>query len=104
MLFRTRDLLVRQLTQLINALRGHLAEHCVFASIGAAYLYRLAAAMSDEKTGLPEPFRQLGAPYVEQIEAFSPRVNDLDRQMRKVPKPTAYTGCKPCRRSGRLRQ
>ena len=29
MLFRTRDLLVRQRTQLINALRGHLAEHGV---------------------------------------------------------------------------
>ncbi len=27
MIFRTRDLLVRQRTQLINALRGHLAEH-----------------------------------------------------------------------------
>jgi hypothetical protein len=29
MIFRTRDLLVRQRTQLINALRGHLAEHGV---------------------------------------------------------------------------
>lgn len=100
MLFRTRDLLVRQLTKLVNALRGHLAEQCVVAPMGAAYLIRLAAAISDEKTGQPEPFRQLGAPYLEQIEALSPRVNDLDRQMRKVPKPTAYTGCKPCRRLG----
>ena len=32
MLFRTRDLLVRQRTQLINALRGHLAEHGVVAA------------------------------------------------------------------------
>ena len=29
MLFRTRDLMVRQRTQLINALRGHLSEHGV---------------------------------------------------------------------------
>ena len=29
MLFRTRDVLVRQRTQLINALRGHLSEHGV---------------------------------------------------------------------------
>ncbi len=34
MLFRTRDLLVRQRTQLINALRGHLAEHGVVAPQG----------------------------------------------------------------------
>jgi transposase len=33
MLFRTRDLLVRWRTQLINALRGHLAEHGVAAPI-----------------------------------------------------------------------
>jgi transposase len=31
MLFRTRDLLVRQRTQLINALRGQLSEHGVVA-------------------------------------------------------------------------
>ena len=36
MLFRTRDLLVRQRTQLINALRGHLTEHCVVAPQGPA--------------------------------------------------------------------
>lgn len=84
MLFRTRDLLVRQRTQLINALRGHLAEHGVVAPTGAAYLNRLAAAISDEKTGLPEPVRQLGTLYLEQIEALSARVNELDRQMRKV--------------------
>ena len=31
MIFRTRDLLVRQRTQLVNALRGHLAEHGIAA-------------------------------------------------------------------------
>ena len=34
MLFRTRDMLVRQRTQLINALRGHLAEFGVIAPRG----------------------------------------------------------------------
>jgi transposase len=34
MIFRTRDLLVRQRTQLINALRGHLAEHGIVGSAG----------------------------------------------------------------------
>ena len=36
MLFRTRDLLVRQRTQLINALRGHLAEHGVVVPTGTS--------------------------------------------------------------------
>ena len=35
MLFRTRDLLVRQRTQTINALRGHLAEFGLIAPQGA---------------------------------------------------------------------
>ena len=34
MLFRTGDLLVRQRTQTINALRGHMAEFGVVASAG----------------------------------------------------------------------
>ena len=38
MIFRTRDLLVRQRTQLVNALRGHLAEHGIVAAQGLAEL------------------------------------------------------------------
>lgn len=83
MLFRTRDLLVRQRNQLINALRGHLAEHGVVAPTGAAYLNRLAAAISDDKAALPEPVRELGTLYLEKIETLSARVAGLDRQMRK---------------------
>jgi transposase len=36
MIFRTRDILVRQRTQLVNALRGHLAEHGIVAAQGLA--------------------------------------------------------------------
>src|SRR4029450_12348507 len=49
MIFRTRDLLVRQRTQLINALRGHLAEHGVVAPQGPAHVKRLADAIEDEE-------------------------------------------------------
>ena len=48
MIFRTRDLLVRQRTQLINALRGHLAEHGVVAPQGTAHVKRLADVIGDE--------------------------------------------------------
>ncbi len=53
MLFRTRDLLVRQRTQLINALRGHLAEHGVVAPQGPANVKGLAEAIESETTSLP---------------------------------------------------
>ena len=42
LVFRTRDLLVRQRTQLGNAIRGHLAEYGWVAPKGAAHLAMLA--------------------------------------------------------------
>src|SRR6202045_3832540 len=42
MIFRTRDLLVRQRTQLVNALRGHLAEHGIVAAHGFAQVKALS--------------------------------------------------------------
>ena len=44
MLHRTRDLLIRQRTQLINALRAHLAELGLVAAKGAR---RIASASHD---------------------------------------------------------
>lgn len=82
MLFRTRDLLVRQRTQLINALRGHLAEHGVVAPQGTAHLKRLADAIADENGGLPGAVRELGTVYLEQITALDARVQDLEKRLR----------------------
>src|SRR6202044_2443600 len=53
MLFRKGDFLVRQRTQLINALRGHLAEHGVVAAQGPAHVKRLADAIANDEAGLP---------------------------------------------------
>jgi transposase len=53
MLFRTRDLLVRQRTQLINALRGQLSEHGVVAPQGPANVAILAQAIDDMTPSLP---------------------------------------------------
>ena len=47
MILRTRYLLVRQRTQLVNALRGHLAEHGIVAAQGIAKVKVLATAMRD---------------------------------------------------------
>ena len=41
MVFRARDLLVRQRTQTINAIRGHLAEYGWVAPQGVCYVERL---------------------------------------------------------------
>ena len=54
MAFKTRDFLVRQRTQTINALRGHLTEHGVVVPVGLQNLPRLAAAVDDETVVPPE--------------------------------------------------
>lgn len=68
MLFRTRQMFVGQRTQMINALRGHLAEHGLIAARRPAHLKRLAEAIGDGDTALLSEVRELGQMYLEQIE------------------------------------
>ena len=82
MLFRTRDLLVRQRTQTINALRGHLAEFGVVAPQGTAHVGRLAAAVEAPGTGLPEPVGALAGLLLERIADLDERIGELETQLR----------------------
>jgi transposase len=82
MLFRTRQMFVGQRTQMINALRGHLAEHGLVAATGTAQLKRLADAIEDGATALPEGVRDLGQMYLAQIEGLNGVVAELDQKMR----------------------
>jgi transposase len=82
MLFRTRQMFVRQRTQLINALRGHLAEHRVIAPQGPANIRTLASALEEESLGLPQIVRELGQLYADQIAVIGERIAALDLKMR----------------------
>lgn len=53
MVFRIRELLIRQRTQAINALRGHLGEFDQIVPQGAANAARLIALVEDPESGLP---------------------------------------------------
>jgi len=55
--FRVRELLIRQRTQAINALRGHLTEFGEVVPQGAANAARLIAIVEDAASGLPEEAR-----------------------------------------------
>ena len=79
MLFRTRDLLVRQRTQTINALRAHLAEFGVVAPQGPAHVRRLASALGDPSSGLPGPVRELGALLLDRIADLDREITGLER-------------------------
>lgn len=65
MLFRTRDLLVRQRTQLINALRGHLAEHGVVAPPGPANMKVLEEVVEEATAQLPLLVVELARVFLE---------------------------------------
>jgi transposase len=74
---------VRQRTQLINALRGHLAEHGVIAPNGPANVRLLAAALNDADRSLQSLVRDIGAVYLEQISILNVKIGDLEKVLRR---------------------
>jgi transposase len=102
MIFRTRDLLVRQRTQLVNALRGHLAEHGIVAAQGLAKVKVLATAMQD--TGSLHPLvRELGQRYLDHIARLDAEIAELDKKLRRPPRTMRPRSVfRACRGWGRL--
>ena len=82
MLFRTRDLFVRQRTQLINALRGHLAEYGIVAPRARANLRRLEQALLEQHAELPRLVVDLGHDYLEQIARLSKQIEAVEGRLR----------------------
>jgi transposase len=82
MVFRTRDLLVRQRTQTINALRGNLAEFGLVAAQGPAQLKTLQGAVENPEAALPEAVRALAKLYLEQIAGLSAKIAQLEKKLR----------------------
>lgn len=81
MLHRARDLLVRQRTQLINALRAHLAEIGLVAATGVDGVKTLVAMVTDESNSndLPVAMRRALQPLVAQLLALGQKIGDLER-------------------------
>jgi len=84
--FRTHQCLVRQRTQLINALRGHLAEFGLVAPKGPASLKLLENALADESSDLPDPVREMGAVYLEQIARLTDVIERLANELEDASK------------------
>ena len=69
MVLKTRALLLRQQTQAINALRGHLSELGIIAAIGTAKVAELIEIVRDEEdVCLPKAARLALAEIADQIE------------------------------------
>jgi transposase len=89
--FRARDLLVRQRTQLLNAIRGHLAEYGRVAPKGIGYVGRLIAEIEDPASELPSAALASLRSLVAVLPALDEQIARLDREIARRAKedPTA---------------
>jgi transposase len=82
MLHRARELLVRQRTMLMNALRGHLAEFGIIARQGRAGMDELLELVESEEGGaIPELARSALVLLAGQLRELRARINALERQI-----------------------
>ncbi|WP_038954094.1 IS110 family transposase, partial [Bradyrhizobium japonicum] len=80
MVLKTRALLVRQRTQAVNALRAHLAELGIIATVGLAKVEALVAIIRDETDArLPAAARFALMAIADEIEASADQIERLER-------------------------
>ena len=79
--FRARDLLVRQRTQCINALRGHLAEYGHVVPQGTAHVDTLAALVEDTTSSVPESARTILTVLIGTFRALQTQITQLDAEI-----------------------
>ena len=79
MLHRTRDLLVRQRTALVNALRGHMAEMGIVAPQGISRVGDLVAALlGEDDAKLPKLARYALRGLASELEVLGERVKEIE--------------------------
>jgi transposase len=81
LLHRVRDLLIRQRTQLVNALRSHLAEFGIVGPQGLWNVKRLVDAVRDGG-GLPAAARRALAPLTEQLDSLKAQIAAMEKDIR----------------------
>jgi len=79
--FRTRDLLVRQRTRLINALRGHMAEFGIVVRQGVGHVAKLIDFILDPCSDLPQEGRQILALLVQSLQQLQAQIDVLDAEI-----------------------
>lgn len=82
MVFKTRDLLVRQRNQVINALRGHMAEYGIVAAAGLTFIKKISEAL-DNSNDLPLLVRELANLYLDQLGQLADKIAVIEQYVRK---------------------
>lgn len=81
MLHKSRDLMVRQRTMLINALRGHLAEYGIVTGLGAAGVVASLKALHEEQDRFPAHARSALHGIAAQLRALASEIEQLEAQI-----------------------
>ncbi len=79
--FRARDLMVRQRTQLINALRGLVAEHGWVAPQGRFRMAQLMADIEAPACALPEAARGAFRVMIDTIRSLDRHIDGFEREI-----------------------
>ncbi len=84
--FRTHQCFVGQRTQLINALRGHLAEYGVIVAQGPGKIRSVADVLDDPAVDLLVGVKEIARLYLTQIETLDARIDELTLKLREATK------------------
>src|SRR3954449_11709101 len=79
--FRARDLLVRQRTQCINALRGHLSEYGYVFPQGITHADAVIAHVEDPDSSVPESARAVLKVLIGTFQALEAQIQALDAEI-----------------------
>ena len=82
LVFRNRDLLVRQRTQLINAIRGHLTEYGWVAPKGPSHIAVLGDLLDGEMgSSLPDAATPMFRTMLDLLEVLNGKIAELDKEI-----------------------
>ena len=81
MLHRSRDLMVRQRTMLINALRGHLAEYGIVTGVSADGVTAMPKALHEQQEHLPVRAQSALHGLAAQMRALASEIDRLETQI-----------------------
>ena len=82
MLDRARELLLRQRTMLVNAVRAHLTEFGIVAPVGIANVDRLFARLEGtDAVAVPDLAREVLAVLRSQLEMLRAKLQELDQRL-----------------------
>jgi transposase len=93
MLLKVRDLLVKQRTMLINAIRGHAAEFGLTAAKGPIKVAELLQRAHDEAAGVPALAREMLSLLSGQLDALEAKLQALETRLIALHKQNPVSQC-----------